>query len=312
MNELDRFGDVYKQGVVDFIQFATVNNRGSTTCPCLCRECQNGKSFVFGTISRHLISYGMDKNYRVWVLHGKNPCTDQVVEPVIEEENTEAEGLGMGNFVDASYGVHEVVAGDLNEDEENHMGDFELPPVFEPDLGKRYNEYKNMAEQKLYPSCEAPVTTFSAIVDLHNLKKKYALEAMAEQVKPDHMASHIANAASTKQDKNATKTRGSGSPFKCIGLGLTQQINSEKNEELTARRLRIEELEAEVVFMLHAILATAESMTHDVIRDLLGVKLDMTNYASLLDNQQVQKITKKAQVYSESPFMPFSIEEQPL
>ncbi|KAF9626420.1 hypothetical protein IFM89_033239 [Coptis chinensis] len=45
----------------------------------------------------------------------------------------------MGNFVDASYGVHEVVACDLNEDEENHMGDFEPPPVLEPDLGKRWN-----------------------------------------------------------------------------------------------------------------------------------------------------------------------------
>ncbi|KAF9603033.1 hypothetical protein IFM89_033758 [Coptis chinensis] len=93
------------------------------------------------------------------VLHGENPCTDPVVEPVIEEENTEAEGLGMGNFVDASYGVHEVVVGDLNEDEENHMEDFEPPPVLERDLGKRYNEYKKMEEQKLYPSCEAPPST---------------------------------------------------------------------------------------------------------------------------------------------------------
>ncbi|KAF9613282.1 hypothetical protein IFM89_006781 [Coptis chinensis] len=134
MNELDRFGDVYKQGVADFIQFAAVNNRGSTTCPCPYRECRNGKSFVFGTISRHLIKYGIDKNYRVWVLHG-----------------------------------------DLNEDEENHMEDFEPPPVLERDLGKRYNEYKKKwREQKLYPSsCEAPVTTLSAVVDLHNLKKKY-------------------------------------------------------------------------------------------------------------------------------------------
>lgn len=33
------------------------------------------------------------------------------------------------------------------------------------------------------------------------------------------------------------------------------------------------------IFALNARLAAAESMTHDVIRDLLGVKLDMTNYA---------------------------------
>ncbi|KAF9624124.1 hypothetical protein IFM89_008062 [Coptis chinensis] len=153
MNELDRFGDVYKQGVADFIQFATVNNRGSTTCPCPCRECRNGKSFVFGTISRHLI--------KAW----------------------------DGDFVDASYGVHEVVASDLNEDEENHMEDFEPPPVLERDLRKRYNEYKKMAEQKLYPSCEAPVTTLSAVVDLHNLKKKYG-QPQPSASQPSGSASH--------------------------------------------------------------------------------------------------------------------------
>lgn len=33
-----------------------------------------------------------------------------------------------------------------------------------------------------------------------------------------------------------------------------------------------------VLIALNARLAADESMTHDVIRDLLGVKLDMTNY----------------------------------
>lgn len=33
------------------------------------------------------------------------------------------------------------------------------------------------------------------------------------------------------------------------------------------------------VGMLNTRLATAESMTHDVIRDLLSVKLDISNYA---------------------------------
>lgn len=31
--------------------------------------------------------------------------------------------------------------------------------------------------------------------------------------------------------------------------------------------------------MLNTRLLATESMTHDVIRDLLGVKMDMTNYA---------------------------------
>ena len=32
------------------------------------------------------------------------------------------------------------------------------------------------------------------------------------------------------------------------------------------------------IFALNARLAATESMTHDVIRDLLGLKLDMTKY----------------------------------
>lgn len=144
-------------------------------------------------------------------------------------------------------------------------------------------------------------------------KQFKALESMAEQVKPEGSTTH-ATSSSNKPEKIATKPRGSGSPFKCIGLGLAQQIKSEKVEELDAARQRIEELESLAVcrqkevaytfclskysvvfnlalynsicfflsifqiFSLNARLAAAESMTHDVIRDLLGVKLDMTTY----------------------------------
>ncbi|KAH9695747.1 kinesin-like protein KIN-12D [Citrus sinensis] len=129
-----------------------------------------------------------------------------------------------------------------------------------------------------------------------------ALEAMAEQVRPESHSSHVTCSSSNKIERNASKPRGSGSPFKCIGLGLAQQLKLEKDEEITAARLRIEELEhlavnrQKEIFSLNARLAAAESMTHDVIRDLLGVKLDMTNYVSLLDNQQVQKIAEKARL----------------
>lgn len=145
---------------------------------------------------------------------------------------------------------------------------------------------------------------------------------MVEQLKLEEVSNN-------KLEKNATKGRGSaspfkakgsgspfkpkgsGSPFKCIGLGY--QLKCEKDEENNAERLRIEELEAlaaskqkEVgyftpiflqfffyysvcsfspnwfpfpqIFMLNSRLASAESMTHDVIRDLLGVKLDMSSY----------------------------------
>ncbi|XP_057992919.1 kinesin-like protein KIN-12D isoform X2 [Hevea brasiliensis] len=158
--------------------------------------------------------------------------------------------------------------------------------------------------------CKAHISELNlhAEAQASEYKEKFkALEAMTEQVKPEGHFSHIGNSSSNKLEKNAAKSRGSGSPFKCIGLGLAQQIKSERDEELTAARLHIEELESlavsrqKEIFALNARLAAAESMTHDVIRDLLGVKLDMTNYVSLLDNQQLQKIAEKAQLNSFEP-----------
>ncbi|KAL3814192.1 hypothetical protein ACJIZ3_015460 [Penstemon smallii] len=134
-------------------------------------------------------------------------------------------------------------------------------------------------------------------------KQKFkTLEAMLEQVKSEVPATQSTSTSSShKLEKNSSKSRGSGSPFKCIGLGLVQQIKSENDEELSAGRQRIVELEAlassrqKEIFMLNARLAATESMTHDVIRDLLGVKLNMNSYATLMDNQQLHSLMEEVQ-----------------
>ncbi|KAM3254427.1 hypothetical protein ACQJBY_048124 [Aegilops geniculata] len=131
-------------------------------------------------------------------------------------------------------------------------------------------------------------------------KQKFMeLEAMAHQVNTDNPST---NACSMRPEKISLKPRGSGSPFKCIGLGFVQQVNSEKDEELSAAKQRIVELEGiaasrqREIFMLNAKLATTESMTHDVIRDMLGVKMNMTTWATLVDKQQ-KTSTKESVAY---------------
>ncbi|XP_024015333.1 kinesin-like protein KIN-12D [Eutrema salsugineum] len=124
------------------------------------------------------------------------------------------------------------------------------------------------------------------------------LEAMAEHVKPEI---HVSQAMDSSLSKGSGKPRGSGSPFRCIGLGIAQQMRSEKDEELAAARLRIEELETVVatrqkeVFLLNSKLAKVDSMTHDINRVMLGLK---QNCASLLDSQQVLKIAEMLQLHS--------------
>lgn len=85
----------------------------------------------------------------------------------------------------------------------------------------------------------------SSMVNLEILKKQFkALEAMVEQLKQDAPAVPGTYLSANKLEKTGPKSRGSGSPFKCIGLGIAQQIKSEKEEEISAGRYRIEELEA--------------------------------------------------------------------
>nr|XP_043629351.1 kinesin-like protein KIN-12F [Erigeron canadensis] len=131
------------------------------------------------------------------------------------------------------------------------------------------------------------------------------LEAMAaDQVKLDVSAPYISNSPSKKLEKNASRSRGSGSPFKCIGIGLAQQMKSERDGELSVARQRIEELEAlaasrqKEIFALNAKLAMSGSMTHDVLRDLLGIKLDMTTYSSLVNGHHIEEVNEKAQLHN--------------
>ncbi|CAA0829443.1 Phragmoplast orienting kinesin-1 [Striga hermonthica] len=131
-------------------------------------------------------------------------------------------------------------------------------------------------------------------------QQKYkALEAMLHEVKTD--TSNVSSGATLdRSDKASARTRGSSSPFRCIS-GLVHQMNQEKDHELSSAKLRIEELEAlaasryKEVCMLNTRLAAAESMTHDVIRDLLSVKLDISNYANIVDHHQLQKLIEEAQ-----------------
>ncbi|KAK2665172.1 hypothetical protein Ddye_003746 [Dipteronia dyeriana] len=196
----------------------------------------------------------------------------------------------------------------LNEKEKNLQEALKQIHILERDIANRDAEIAQ---------CKAHISELNlhAEAQASEYKQKFkALESMVEQVRADGPSTQVTNSSSNKVERNASKhkgsgsplnalkPRGSGSPFKCIGLGLAQQMKSEKDEELTVSRMRIEELESlavsrqKEIFTLKARLASAESMTHDVIRDLLGVKLDMTHYASLMDNQQVHKITEKARL----------------
>ncbi|KAL0743386.1 hypothetical protein Bca4012_084899 [Brassica carinata] len=161
-------------------------------------------------------------------------------------------------------------------------------------------------------------------------KEYKTLEAMIRDFKLEDSSSSAAETTtiSHKTEKISIRSRGSSSPFRCI-VGLVQQMKLEKDQELTMARVRVEELESllaakqkevtldssfllrllveshlqnfmlEQVCTLNTRIAAADSMTHDVIRDLLGVKMDITSYAELIDQHQVQRVVEEAKQHAE-------------
>ncbi|XP_016194119.1 kinesin-like protein KIN-12C [Arachis ipaensis] len=152
---------------------------------------------------------------------------------------------------------------------------------------KKYQEY--ISELVLHAEAQA----------LQYQQKYKCLESMFREVKAENSNSTSIVSTSEKMEKSSIRTRGSSSPFRCIS-NLVHQMHQEKEQELSAARSRVEELEAlaasrlKEVCMLQTRLAAVESMTHDVIRDLLGVKLDITNYADLIDQNQIVKLLEDA------------------
>ncbi|KAK7363420.1 hypothetical protein VNO77_05563 [Canavalia gladiata] len=172
----------------------------------------------------------------------------------------------------------------------------------------KFLEKENAEQDKEIKKCKEYISEIVLHAEAQALQyqQKYkCLESMFREVKTE-----ISNSTSTvpeKIEKSSVRTRGSSSPFRCIS-NLVQQMNQEKDQELSLARLRVEELEAltasrqKEVCMLQTRLAATESMTHDVIRDLLGVKLDITNYADLIDQNQIVKLVEEAHYQREEFF----------
>ncbi|KAL3621187.1 hypothetical protein CASFOL_036099 [Castilleja foliolosa] len=213
----------------------------------------------------------------------------------LQREELELELLGVKEQMQNIKSNDSELKRCLEENERNLKVSLQRVHLLEKEIATRDEEISQ---------CKAHISELNVHAEAQASEHKHrfkALEAMVEKLKSEVSTTHCTSSPK-KLEKSSSKPRGSGSPFKCIGLGL--QVKSEKDEELTARKQRIEELETlatsrqKEILMLKARLAATESMTHDVIRDLLGVKLNMKNYANLMDNQQLHLLVGQSQKHN--------------
>ncbi|XP_024385089.1 kinesin-like protein KIN-12F isoform X2 [Physcomitrium patens] len=130
--------------------------------------------------------------------------------------------------------------------------------------------------------------------EMQLLRKK--LEKFQMQLEENKPVEHIEPQTPPRILKGQKVQKGSVSPFAC--MKMNHQIHLELDEERKSYERRIQELEDVLdnhqneVTVLHEKLADAERMTRDVLRVLRGVKLDMANVATLLDEQHVAEGAK--------------------
>ncbi|MCO5582074.1 hypothetical protein L7F22_035965 [Adiantum nelumboides] len=159
------------------------------------------------------------------------------------------------------------------------------------DLAEKSAQIKNLTVQveELMRAAERQATA--------HRHKLISLEAMADNLNQEKGHLRMASPR-TKNAGERQVGKCSTSPFKCISSGLAQQISYELDEELYLNRCRIDELQDlaasrhKEIFRLHRKLAEAEAMTCDVIKDLLGVKSDITTHVLHSDHKEAETLRK--------------------
>ncbi|KAF1888140.1 hypothetical protein Lal_00039180 [Lupinus albus] len=150
--KLPRYSSEYIDGVEFFLNYAYTNGKpqgGEILCPCA--KCHNTCWEVRAVVYDHLIGYGFQKGYDVWVRHGE-VLKDMDLDGCMDDDNDsvdDIEGLLRDTFRDAAED-NELNNG-LNDDAKNF-----------------YNLIEE-AQQELYPGCKN-FSTLSFTIRLYLLK----------------------------------------------------------------------------------------------------------------------------------------------
>ncbi|KAF9590938.1 hypothetical protein IFM89_000483 [Coptis chinensis] len=66
------------RGVTEFVTFASEHHVNKNVIPCSCRKCRNqGAAMSHDNVALHCFSYGFDKTYKMWFLHGEKEVEEQ-------------------------------------------------------------------------------------------------------------------------------------------------------------------------------------------------------------------------------------------
>jgi hypothetical protein len=163
MQESNRFGNRYIEGVNEFISMARSHVDGLDRIKCPCRSCLNRYYKPIDKVQDDLFLKGIDLNYTQWIFHGEEDPFLQNLHVEHDDENASAEDIDeveemlddiyMGTFPDANMGESSTTPGPTNND--HYARPFDL--LWED------------AHHELYPGCKK-FSKLAFIVKLLHIK----------------------------------------------------------------------------------------------------------------------------------------------
>lgn len=147
----NRFSKEYKDGVLEFVNFAVRHADDPSQIKCPCLSCCYGNRVSAVELEGHLGAFGIDQSYTCWTKHG--------------EKRKKGESSNMGNS--ERYASDDIDTNTCAGD------DFEeMAKAVEDDLNDRPQMFEKLitdAETPLYEGC-TKFTKLSAVIKLYNLK----------------------------------------------------------------------------------------------------------------------------------------------
>ena len=147
MQETNRLGNRYYEGVKAFISNARGYAVGYDRIKCPCRSCTNRYYKHIEEVEDDLFLKGIDLNYTQWIFHGEDPFLQNVhtehnddnasVEDIDEVEEM-LDDIYMGTFPDANIGESSTTPNPTNNDH------YKRP----------FTQLWEDAQRELYPGCK--------------------------------------------------------------------------------------------------------------------------------------------------------------
>ncbi|XP_042477777.1 uncharacterized protein LOC122059160 [Macadamia integrifolia] len=158
-----RAGNLYKAGVIDFLDFAfsKVPTRGKITCSCV--YCINQWSGTRDEVFEYLIVDGIMSGYTLWSFHGEvaSSNTTTIESPVVDEEDDHI--VNMHDILQDAFPGQELEGASVC-DTSGHTDRI-------GDDSEKYHRLMQEAKKALYPRCKE-FTKLSCTIALCNWSNK--------------------------------------------------------------------------------------------------------------------------------------------